>query len=81
MIDGIPAFFTESSLKNINRIEDIENPKINYKIFNNLVYGQWTLMKSKGRGLEIFQKLIKYYFNCILMLKLITILSSFDLFR
>ena len=43
MINGIPAYFTENSLKNINKIEDIENPKINYKIFNNLAYGQWTL--------------------------------------
>ena len=43
MVNGIPAYFTEPSLKNINRIEEIENPKINYKIFNNLAYGQWTL--------------------------------------
>ena len=43
MVNGIPAFFTEPSLKNINKIEEIENPQINYKIFNNLAYGQWTL--------------------------------------
>jgi len=43
MVNGIPAYFTEPSLKNINRIEEIENPRINYKIFNNLAYGQWTL--------------------------------------
>ena len=43
MVNGTPAYFTEPRLKNINRIEEIENPKINYKIFNNLAYGQWTL--------------------------------------
>ena len=43
MVNGIPAYFTEPSLKNINKIEEIENPRINYKIFNNLAYGQWTL--------------------------------------
>ena len=57
MIDGIPAYFTESSLKNINRIEDIENPKINYKIFNNLAYGQWTLKEiESGEAWEIISK-------------------------
>ena len=29
------------------KIEDIENPKINYKIFNNLAYGQWTLKEME----------------------------------
>ncbi len=43
MVNGVPAYFTEPSLKNINNIEEMENPKINYKIFNNLAYGQWTL--------------------------------------
>ncbi len=43
MVNGVPAYFTDSSLKNINKIEEIENPRINYKIFNNLAYGQWTL--------------------------------------
>ena len=48
MVNGIPAYFTENSLKNINRIEDLENPKINYKIFNNLAYGQWTLKEIES---------------------------------
>ena len=48
MVSGTPAYFTESSLKNINRIEEIENPKINYKIFNNLAYGQWTLKEIES---------------------------------
>lgn len=48
MVRGIPAYFTETSLKNINRIEEIENPKINYKIFNNLAYGQWTLKEIES---------------------------------
>ena len=56
MIDGIQLFH-RSSLKNINRIEDIENPKINYKIFNNLAYGQWTLNEiESGEAWEIISK-------------------------
>ncbi len=54
MVNGIPAFFTEPSLKNINKIEEIENPQINYKIFNNLAYGQWTLNEiESGEAWEI----------------------------
>ena len=48
MVNGTPAYFTEPSLKSINRIEEIENPKINYKIFNNLAYGQWTLNEMQS---------------------------------
>ena len=48
MLRGVPAFFTETSLKNINKIEEIESPKINYKIFNNLAYGQWTLREIES---------------------------------
>ena len=48
MLSGIPAYFTETSLKKINRIEDLENPKINYNIFNNLAYGQWTLKEIES---------------------------------
>ncbi len=57
MLRGIPAYFTETSLKNINRIEEIENPKINYKIFNNLAYGQWTLKEiESGEAWETISK-------------------------
>ena len=48
MVNGVPAYFTEPSLKNINNIEEMENPKINYKIFNNLAYGQWTLKEIES---------------------------------
>ena len=48
MLNGVPAYFTEKTLKNINNIEEIENPKINYKIFNNLAYGQWTLKEIES---------------------------------
>ena len=34
--------------KNINLIEEIETPKIDYKIFNNLAYGQWTLKEIES---------------------------------
>ena len=29
-------------------IAEIENPQINYKIFNNLAYGQWTLKEIES---------------------------------
>ena len=59
MLSGIPAYFTETSLKKINRIEDLENPKINYNIFNNLAYGQWTLKEiESGEAWETISKKI-----------------------
>ena len=58
MVNGIPAYFTEPSLQNINRIEELENPKINYKIFNNLAYGQWTLKEiESGEAWEFVSKI------------------------
>ena len=48
MLNGVPAYFTEKTLKDINRIEEIENPKIDYTIFNNLAYGQWTLKEIES---------------------------------
>ncbi|MDC3206575.1 hypothetical protein OA977_01290 [Pelagibacteraceae bacterium] len=57
MVNGIPAYFTEPSLKKINLIEEIENPKINYEIFNNLAYGQWTLKEiESGEAWEVISK-------------------------
>ena len=59
MQNGVPAYFTDSSLKNIAKIENIENPKINYKIFNNLAYGQWTLEEiSSGEAWQSISKQI-----------------------
>ena len=43
MIKGVPAYFTDPSLKNVGLIKDIEKHEINYSIFNNLAYGQWTI--------------------------------------
>ena len=48
MSNGIPAYFTESTLSHISKIQDIEKPSINYKIFNNLAYGQWTLKEIES---------------------------------
>jgi hypothetical protein len=57
MISGVPSYFTDKSLKNISKIEDIENPRIDYKIFNNLAYGQWTLDEiSSGEAWENISK-------------------------
>ncbi len=53
MLNGIPAYFTAKTLKNINKIEEIEDPKINYKVLNNLAYGQWTLSEmASGEAWE-----------------------------
>ena len=57
MLSGVPAFFTDKTLKKINPIEAIENPNINYNIFNNLAYGQWTLDEIKsGEAWETITK-------------------------
>ena len=32
----------------MNKLEDIEKHEINYSIFNNLAYGQWTLEEIRS---------------------------------
>ena len=57
MLNGIPSYFTDVSLNNISKIEDIENPIIDYKIFNNLAYGQWTIKEMEtGEAWENISK-------------------------
>ena len=57
MLNGIPSYFTESTLKHIGKIENIENPIIDHKIFNNLAYGQWTLKEiESGEAWEYISK-------------------------
>ena len=57
MIKGVPAHFTYKSLKNINSIEEIENGKIDQKVFKNLSYNQWTLNEFKsGEAWEYINK-------------------------
>ncbi len=48
MIEGVPAYFTNSTLKNVNSIENIEKHEINYSVFNNLAYEQWTIDEIKS---------------------------------
>ena len=43
MTKGVPSFFTDNTLSYIGKIKNIENPLIDFRIFNNLAYGQWTL--------------------------------------
>tara|TARA_Y100000590_G_C15504120_1_gene932811 strand:- start:242 stop:982 length:741 start_codon:yes stop_codon:yes gene_type:complete len=53
MIQGIPAHFTYDSLKNINPIKNIESGIIDYQIFNNMAYSQWTLKEfSEGKMMD-----------------------------
>ena len=48
MISGVPAYFTNKTLSKIGKLEDLENHEINYKIFNNLAYQQWTISEIKS---------------------------------
>ena len=48
MIEGVPAYFTNSTLGNIASIEEIELHKINYNVFNNLAYEQWNIEEIKS---------------------------------
>ena len=48
MSKGVPSYFTDRALSHICKIQSIENPIIDYKIFNNLAYGQWTLKEIQS---------------------------------
>jgi len=48
MISGVPAHYTYEKLQHINPIQNIEKGNINYQIFNNLAYGQWTLKEIRS---------------------------------
>ena len=57
MIKGVPAYFTNKTLGKISPIENIEKHEINYSIFNNLAYGQWTINEIKnGEFWEYFSR-------------------------
>ena len=36
LTNGVPTYFTDKTLSHIGKIQNIENPIIDYKIFNNL---------------------------------------------
>ena len=48
MQSGVPAYFTNTTLKKIGNIENIEKHQINYLVFNNLAYGQWTIKEIES---------------------------------
>ena len=48
MLSGVPAYFTNKTLSNIGSIENIEKHDINYNIFNNLAYEQWSIDEIKN---------------------------------
>ncbi len=48
MIQGVPAYYTDGTLKKINSLENIEKGEIDYNIFSNLAYGQWTLAEIES---------------------------------
>ena len=60
MSNGIPSYFTEDTLSHIAQIQNIEKPSIDYEIFNNLAYGQWTL-KEIETG-EAWENILKNIF-------------------
>ena len=60
MISGVPAYFTNSNLKNIGSIENIENHEIDYSVLYNLAYEQWTIKEIvSGLAWEHLSKKIK----------------------
>ncbi|MDA9748679.1 hypothetical protein N9U75_00845 [Pelagibacteraceae bacterium] len=48
MENGVPAYFTNNTLKKIGDIKNIENHEIQYSIFNNLAYEQWTISEIQS---------------------------------
>ena len=48
MQSGVPAYFTNSTLKKIGSVENIERHEINYSVFNNLAYEQWKIDEIKS---------------------------------
>ena len=42
------AFYTNKLLNKLGNIKNIGNGSINYEIFNNLAYGQWTLEEMRS---------------------------------
>ena len=48
MMEGVPAYFTNSTLKRIASIDNIEKHEINYSTFNNLAYEQWTIKEIQN---------------------------------
>ena len=57
MIAGVPAHYTNETLKKINSVKEIENGKINYDIFCNLAYGQWLRKEMEsGEAWEFIKK-------------------------
>lgn len=52
MIHGVPAHFTHKNLQFINPIKNIENGLINYQLFNNLSYSQWTLNEIENNEMN-----------------------------
>jgi hypothetical protein len=48
MIKGVPAHFTYQSLEHINSLQEIEYGKIDYEIFKDLSYNQWTLKEFES---------------------------------
>ena len=60
ILNGVPAYFTLNKLSNISKFEEIENPKINYSVLNNLAYGQWTLKEmASGEAWEAIKNTIQ----------------------
>ena len=57
MINGVPSHYTNKTLQKISSIKEIESSEINYNIFPNLAYGQWTLKEMEsGEAWEFLQK-------------------------
>jgi len=59
MQSGVPAYFTNKTLQNIGNIKNIEKHEIEYSIFNNLAYEQWTIKEIQNG--DCWQYLMQNY--------------------
>ena len=55
ILEGVPAYFTNSTLSNIGCLEELEKGLINYVALNNLAYGQWNMSEiDSGEAWDFF---------------------------
>ena len=55
ILEGVPAYFTNSTLSNVGCLEELEKGLINYVALNNLAYGQWNMSEiDSGEAWDFF---------------------------
>ena len=60
MMEGVPAYFTNSTLGKISSIDKIEDHEIDYSVFYNLAYEQWSITEiQNGEAWDYLSQRIK----------------------